>query len=296
MPTINFKPITIPIPRGINFSLFLARFSWVFVVLSAFALSNWSLFEVGRHYGFPVYLAPVLSVALDGAAIVCGDLALRYAREHSSSGLLPRFSVFLLSALSAYLNSVHATIVHLSLPGHIAYAAPPVIGTLIFELNMRFQRRTALRDAGRIAESLPVFGLPAWLLHFRAAFRSIREITLIRLNSRVQIELARCASLDAGYKSLDAEINGYAATATRNAVSPDALEARGGVAQLALDSADDTLPAFASKSDAVKYAFDTLGKTEPASEIVEFLASKGIDVSAAYVRTVKARDLKAETE
>src|SRR5450755_1656788 len=68
----------------------LGRVGWIVVAVSALSLSAWSLYYVGRHYGLPIPLAAIVSAAFDGAAIVCADLTLKYARTHGDSGLGPR--------------------------------------------------------------------------------------------------------------------------------------------------------------------------------------------------------------
>ena len=171
----------------------LAGFAWLAVVISALALSNWSLLFVGHHYGLPVILAALLSVSLDGAALVAADISLRHAREHGSSGTSARAAVFTCAGISAWLNSEHAAMLREQFPAHVMFAAPPVIALVLFELHTRWERRDALRAAGRLAEPLPVFGAFTWLLHPLAVFLAVRRVTLARLNAKTAAEFRRVA-------------------------------------------------------------------------------------------------------
>lgn len=140
------------------------RAGWLTVVTTALTLSAWSLYWVARRYGLPIPLACIVSASFDGSAIVCADLALRYARTNGDSGLGPRLGVFTLAGLSAYLNMQHAVIAHDPGPARILFAAPPVIAVTLFEFHSRWERRSALRRAGRVPAAVPVFGRWAWML------------------------------------------------------------------------------------------------------------------------------------
>jgi Protein of unknown function (DUF2637) len=236
--------------------IILSRFAWLVVITSALALSNWSLFYVGRHYGLPVILAGILSVSLDGAALVCADIALRYAREHGTSGASSRITVLVLAGISAWLNSEHASLAHDGLPAHVMFAVPPLAALTLFELHTRYSRRSALREAGRVAESLPAFGGHIWLHHPWGAYSGVRAITSRRLSVKVAAELA---SADAMLPQSELKL-----------WSP-ALEA-------------------STKTEAIRLALAELGDETPASEVVTWLADRGWPgIDRAHIRTVKSR-------
>lgn len=163
-------------------SSLLSKAGWLVVVISALALSAYSLFFVARHYGLPVILAGLVSAAFDGAAMVCADLAIKYAKSHSDSGFGPRMVVLLMAGTSAYLNTQHAAILHEPLAARILYAVPPLTAVTLVELHLRWERRNALRRAGRIAESLPVFGRWAYLLFPVRTVGVLRNIIAYRLD------------------------------------------------------------------------------------------------------------------
>lgn len=234
----------------------LSRFAWLVVVTSALALSNWSLFYVGRHYGLPVIVAGILSVSLDGAALVCADVALKYAREHGTSGAGARTAVLALAAISAWLNSEHASLAHDGLPAHVMFAVPPLVALTLFELHTRYSRRSALREAGRVAESLPAFGGHIWAHHPFKAYSDVRTITSHRLSAKVAAELASADAMLPG-----SELRPWTPL----------LEA-------------------STKTEAIRTALAELGDDTPASEVVTWLADRGWSgIDPAHIRTVKSR-------
>jgi hypothetical protein len=160
---------------------------WVAVVIITLALSNWSLFAVGRHYGLPIVLAAVLSVPFDGAALVCADISLKYAREHGANGAGPRSAVTILAGLSAWLNSLHATLLHVGMPAHVMYAVPPLVALFLFEAHTRYERRGAL----------PILGAFIWSRHPVVAHKAMQAISGQRLFFRLSIEQAWIASVTA---------------------------------------------------------------------------------------------------
>lgn len=161
---------------------FIGRIGWFIVVIAALSLSFWSLYFVGRKYGLPIELAVLISLTFDGAAIASANLALKYARSGNDSGLAPRMAVFILAGASAYLNSQHAILIHAPTAAIVLYACPPIVAVMIFELQSRYERRNALRKAGRVAKVLPVFGRWAWILFPLRSLKMMRGIILRRLN------------------------------------------------------------------------------------------------------------------
>jgi hypothetical protein len=190
------------IERAIN------QFAWLIVVVAALSLSGWSLFFVGRHYGLPVSLAVIVSAAFDGSAIVCAELALRYARSAGDSGLAPRIVVFIMAGLSAYLNSQHATLAHDPSAARILYAVPPIVAVVVFELHSRFERKAALKRAGRVAQSLPVFGKWAWVLFPIRTLGTVRRLVAFRVSrasNEVPEDFVIKGATDAGRAFVESE-------------------------------------------------------------------------------------------
>lgn len=157
------------------------RSGWLIVTGACLTLSAWSLYFVARHYGVPAPIAVIVSACFDGAAILSADLALRYARS-SDSGTGPRLGVLAFAGLSGWLNSQHAVMVHDPSPARVLYAAPPVIAVIIFEFHTRFERRAALRNAGRVPAALPALGRWAWVLFPLRSLGTIRAIVAYRLS------------------------------------------------------------------------------------------------------------------
>jgi Protein of unknown function (DUF2637)/Lsr2 len=158
----------------------IARIGWLIVIGAALALSFYSLYFVGRHYGLPNGLAILVSLTFDGAAIACANLALKYARTGDSS-LTPTLMVFLLAGASSFLNAQHAILIHAPKAAIILYCSPPIVAVLLFELYSRYERRTALKKAGKIAKAMPPLGKYAWLLFPFKSISLVRRITERRL-------------------------------------------------------------------------------------------------------------------
>jgi hypothetical protein len=156
------------------------RFGWLIVMTAAFAFSTWSLFVIARHYGAPAPAAVIVSLFFDGAAVLCADYSLKYART-GDSGFIPQCGVFTLAGLSSYLNSQHAALNHNPPAARVLYAAPPIVAVAIYELHVRWERRRALRNSGRIPAAMPVFGRYAWALFPVRTVKVLRSITAGRL-------------------------------------------------------------------------------------------------------------------
>lgn len=167
----------------------LAHAGWLIVITCALTLSCWSLYTVGRAWGCPPPIAAIISAAFDGAALVCGDLALRHARSPHGGGLGPRLGVFAAAGCSAWLNSQHAVISHDPPAARLLFAAPPVLAVVLLEFQQRWTRRGALHAAGRVAEPLPVLSQAAWVLFPLRSVRVLRAVVGARLD-RVRDEHA----------------------------------------------------------------------------------------------------------
>lgn len=168
-----------------NVRSWLSRFGWLAVAGAALAISTWSLFWVGRHFGLPVPIACLVSASFDGAALVSADLALRYARTHGDSGFLPRFFVFVFAGSSAYLNSTHAGLAGFPNPARVLFAVPPIVAVVVFELHDRWERRRFRRAAGRVPAALPAFGMWAWCLFPRQTLHNVKAVVEFRMNNAV---------------------------------------------------------------------------------------------------------------
>lgn len=180
---------------GSKLESLIGKIGWLIVVAAALALSFYSLYIVGLKYGLPVPLALLVSASYDGAAIVCGDLALRYARTHGDSGLAPRIALVVFALTSSFLNLQHAIIVHDPTPAKVLYAMPPLVAVTVLELHSRYERRGALRRAGRLAKSLPAIGRWTWVFHFWHTLVVLWRITQHRLNVIEDDEIAIRPSL-----------------------------------------------------------------------------------------------------
>jgi Protein of unknown function (DUF2637) len=166
----------------------ITRFAWLAVLIPAFVLSNQSLMVVARYYGQPPYLAVVMSVVFDGAAIVCASLSLTAIRDHGIAATGPRIAVILLAGLSAFLNSLHASLLHDPWPAYPMYAAPPLVSLALWEFHARYQKIGTLLKLGRTIKPMPVLGAQIWFRHALAAHKAMQEISLTRLRERVAAE------------------------------------------------------------------------------------------------------------
>lgn len=156
------------------------RFGWLMVLGATLTMSDYSLFYVARHFGTPPVFAVLGGVIFDGAAILFADYSLKHARA-GSSGSGPRIGVLLCAGLSAFLNSQHAVIAHQIAAARLFWAAPPVIAVTAYEFHIKWERRRALANAGRVPADLPVFGKWAWALFPVKTFRIARTVVRYRL-------------------------------------------------------------------------------------------------------------------
>lgn len=161
----------------------ISRYAWLPAITASLAISTYSLYWIARKWGLPIPLAALVSTVFDGAALTFADLALRYARTHGDSGLAPRLGVLILAGLSAYLNSWHAVLTGAPTPARILYGIPPIVSIALFDLHTRWERRAALRRAGRVPASLPVFGRYTWLLFPIRTLKVLRSIVRFRLET-----------------------------------------------------------------------------------------------------------------
>lgn len=156
------------------------RFGWLLVLGATLTMSNYSLYFVARHFGTPPLFAILAGAIFDGAALLFADYSLKHARA-GSSGSGPRLAVLICAGLSAFLNSQHAVILNQIPAARVFWAAPPIIAVLAYEFHIKWERRRALANAGRIPPDLPAFGKWAWLLFPIKTFRISRTIVKFRL-------------------------------------------------------------------------------------------------------------------
>jgi Protein of unknown function (DUF2637) len=231
--------------------------SWIVVIVVALALSNWSLAVVGHAYGLPVKpvpLAYLLSVVFDGAALIAGSLTLRSARELGSNGSASRIVVVLLAGTSAWLNSEHASILHLGVPAHVMYAASPAIAITLFELQTRFDYKDALRRAGRTVDPLPTVGATAWILHPWGTLTNVWQTVKMRTDTK--------------YKTVRAPLQIQAILTDH---------------EIAENTAAANLTG-ASKMRAIEIARNYLGEAASSVAVQDWLSHHGVEVSRQYIR------------
>jgi len=167
--------------------------AWIAVVVVALALSNWSLAYVARSWGVPWVLGYGVSVVFDGVALLCADLALKAARQGDST-FGPGACLLIFGAASAVFNGWHARLAGLPLAASAFYAFPPMAALAVTELQLRHDRRTALRQAGRIADPLPAFGGAMWANKPVAAYQGVRQILAHRLKVKLSAAVGKPAA------------------------------------------------------------------------------------------------------
>jgi hypothetical protein len=165
--------------------MIMRKTAWLIVVGIALLLSNWSLAYVGRSWGVPWQLAVGVSAVFDGVALLCADLALTAARRGDST-FGPSAFLLAFGGASAYFNGYHAILAGLPLAAEVFFAVPPVAALVAVELQLRSDRRQALREAGRIADPLPAFGGATWLNMPYPAWKAQRSVMKHRLTAKLR--------------------------------------------------------------------------------------------------------------
>jgi Protein of unknown function (DUF2637) len=161
------------------------RAAWVLVAGFALGLSWWSLAYVARSWGVPWALSWVVSAVFDGVALICAELALSAARLGDST-FAPASCLVVFAGLSAWFNSWHAELTGLPVPARIFYATPPLAAVVVTELQLRHDRRAALRAAGRVADPLPAFGGSTWLHKPLSTYAGLRRVIAFRQHDRIE--------------------------------------------------------------------------------------------------------------
>lgn len=168
------------------------RSAWVLVAAVALGLSNWSLAYVARSWGVPWILSLPVSAVFDGVALICAGLALR-AAQRGDSTFGPGSCLVIFGGASAWFNSWHAHLAGYPLAAAVFYAFPPLAAVAVTELELRADRREALRAAGRIAPPLPAFGGATWANLPWSAYTAWRKVMRHRLNEKLAAEVGRPA-------------------------------------------------------------------------------------------------------
>lgn len=125
LPSSEFKPNSAGVLQS---GLFIA-------LCSALAISGWSLFWVGVHYGIPVPIAVVISAGFDGAALAAAGYSITYVRQGLNPAF-PRTVVLLEAGASAFLNAQHPILLHDSHAAIALYAIPPVTVVVLLEIYL----------------------------------------------------------------------------------------------------------------------------------------------------------------
>lgn len=245
------------------------RFGWLLVMAAGLGISTWSLYDLGHRHGMPPELALVLSLALDGGALVLADTRMSHAREGESGGVA-RLGMLGALATSGYLNVAHAQGLNWGATGAVLLAAPGLLAGLVFEVKSRHAYRVALAQHGRIAPPLPPFGLPAWLLHPLSVFGAIRAITASRIAS-IPLD-----ALDFQAVTLDTE------ETSQLAHWDVAVDGR--LLRAATPPAWETM----TKTAAVERA-DGLLLDRTAPQLAAALAEVGVEITDGGVRTARSR-------
>lgn len=248
-----------------------SRFGWAVVLTATLSMSAYSLFYVGRHLGMPWYFAAIVSLCFDGVAVLAADYSLRYARMGlTATG--PQITVFLFGGLSAYLNTLHVFYAHEIPIAKLLWAAPPIASIIVFEFHTKWERLSALRSAGRIAEALPPLGRPSWMHHPLASLQAIRAISGERLTEILEREAPRAVKRNAEFK---------AATEAQQAEQAEQDK------RMSLETAT-------SQADKVRVALRDADEST-ASGYARWLHDHGhAGISPAYIRQVRALDARKE--
>jgi len=284
----------------------LYRIAWPLVLVTALAVSAWSLFWVARYFGVPLLLAVPVSIAFDGAAIVAAYGAQRYATS-PDSGLGPRLTMVVILAASVYLNIEHAALAGYGGPARVLFAAPGITTVLLFEHERAWSSREARRDAGRIAPALPVVGRAAWVFHPVRAVAVLSRVAgqhldaLTPVASAPAVEAAPLAAVEVPGPAVEvSELVAVEAAPELPALAVEAAPVANG-ATLSDDTLTDGVldaavlmamepPAWSgmTKVAAVERADAALpGRTARALSVA--LGQVGIECDAAGVRAARAR-------
>jgi len=250
----------------------LSRFAWLLVAGVALLLSNYSLAYVAMHWHVVPVLAWLVSIALDGTAVICARISLEAARR-GDSGLSATITVLCFALLSAFFNSMHAQLAGDPWQARIFFATPPIAALIVLELSIRAQRRDALREAGRIADPLPAMGAAMWANLPLSTYRGIRRV----LRARQTARLTATAAIERAQESARAQIRqAQLANDIRLALIPPDLQRA------------------TTQTSAVRAALRELGEDASAGEVSAWLSDRGWVVDPSNVRVIRARSSDQE--
>lgn len=179
LPNAGAAPHTAPNPMfdkliaGRTPSDWAIRIVLVLVMSAALAVGTWSIYTLlTEQLHAPQAIAILGCGMFDIAALFFALLSQKYAVT-TDSGMAPRFAMLTMIVTSAWVNWMHGQLEGWGIVGSVILAAAPVIAELAFEMFHRYAHRETLRQLGRVAQTLPVIGKWAWLLH---PFRSHKTI------------------------------------------------------------------------------------------------------------------------
>ncbi|MFE7547061.1 DUF2637 domain-containing protein [Streptomyces gardneri] len=135
------------------------------VMAAALGLGTWSIYTLlTQVFRTPDFIAVIGCGLFDISGIYFALLAQSYATT-TDSGLAPRLAMAGMVGTSAWVNWKHAQMENWGVVGGVIFAAAPLIAELAFEMGHRFEHREALRNLGRVAQTLPVLGKWSWIAH-----------------------------------------------------------------------------------------------------------------------------------
>lgn len=254
------------------------------VVVLAPAAASWhGLVETGKDvFHLTDGWEYVVPLALDGAALYSGTLAIR-AVLSGDSAIGARLLTALYALAAAGFNAYHAQ----SAPGGntasaLFFAGASLSAVVLWDVTLRALRRDQLREAGLIEAPLPRWRLLRWIVAPGETARAWRLAVVEQINDPAEaLRLAR--SRREGKDPLPA-------VAERIADAPALPEGPERTDENQADEQDTTAPLFTlpsrtSKKAALVAAFDYLGRKDvPAA--LELLDQQGIAVDRSYAYTV----------
>ncbi|MFJ4473250.1 hypothetical protein ACIP2X_37950 [Streptomyces sp. NPDC089424] len=141
------------------------RIVLVLVMTAALAVGTWSIYTLlTEQLHAPKAIAILGCGMFDIAALFFALLSQKYAVT-TDSGLAPRLAMLTMISTSAWVNWMHGQLEGWGIVGSVILAAAPVIAELAFEMFHRYAHRETLRQLGRVAQTLPIIGKWAWLMH-----------------------------------------------------------------------------------------------------------------------------------
>lgn len=130
--------------------------SFTLALIAALAVSTWSLMDLSvTYFHVPKVLGWVVSGILDVGAIGAALLSTIKALDGESGGKA-KFSVFVLIAVSAWLNGQHAHMAGFGWVAIVLFAVPSIGAGLLLELFLDWLKSGAMREKGRVHREFPL--------------------------------------------------------------------------------------------------------------------------------------------